>query len=111
MARGFVLLLACVFLSGCFVFDEIDSGKKVMDQNSAKKPAASPATAGAPGQKPPGAPGAQPAGEWWAKAQSLNGPPSDPGGDNPAVHCKIGKSIRFMRKKDCLSQGGNAATL
>jgi hypothetical protein len=105
MVRWVLLLSICVLASGCFVFDEIDAGQKIMESHSAAKPAAQPAAA--PGQKPPG----PPAGEgWWKTAKSLDGPPTDPG-DNPAVHCTIGHTIRFMRKKDCLSQGGRVASL
>jgi hypothetical protein len=100
MIRRIVLLLACAFASGCFVFDELDSGTKIMEQNSAKKPEAAPAQKG---------PAAQTGSGWWANAKSLNGPPSNDG-NNPAVACKIGAATRFMRKADCLSQGGHPAS-
>ena len=99
MARGFVLLLSCLFLSGCFVFDELDAGNKILDQISPKKPEAAPAEK---------APAPQAGAGWWANAKTLSGPPSDPGND-PAVSCTVGGSTRFMRKSDCLSQGGKPA--
>jgi hypothetical protein len=101
MIRRFVLLLACLLASGCFVFDELDNGTKIMEQNSAKKAEAAPAQKG---------PAAQAGSGWWANAKSLSGPPSDADGKNPAVACKVGGSTRFMRKSDCLSQGGHPAS-
>jgi len=35
---------------------------------------------------------------------------SDEGGKNPAVACTVGKTTKFMRKTDCLSQGGHPAS-
>jgi hypothetical protein len=105
MVRVIALLLACLCASGCFVFDEIDAGQKVLEETSPKQPGAAPATAGAPGEA--GEQAGPPTGEaWWAKARSVSGPVSDEDGNNPAVTCKIGGSTRFMRKNDCLSRGG-----
>jgi hypothetical protein len=95
MMRRSALLVLCVCLSGCFVFDELDAGEKIMEQNAKAKPAAAPA-------QPAAAPQAGAGG--WANAKSLGDAPSD--GKNPAVACAIGGSTRFMRKSDCLSQGG-----
>jgi hypothetical protein len=101
MIRWFVLLLACSFATGCFVFDELDKGAKIMDQHTPKKAAEAP-----PAQKAP----AQTGSGWWANAKPLSGPPSDADGKNPAVACKVSGSTRFMRKADCLSQGGQPAS-
>jgi hypothetical protein len=96
MMRRLALLVLCVCVSGCFVFDELDNGEKIMEQNAKAKPAAAPA--------PPAA--AHPTGSgWWANAKSLSDTPADPGKD-PAVACTVHGSTRFMRKSDCLSQGG-----
>lgn len=96
MVRRSALLVLCVLLSGCFVFDELDAGQKIMEQNAPAKPAAEPAPPGAAHQTGSG---------WWANAKSLRDTPAEPG-NNPAVACAIGGSTRFMRKSDCLSQGG-----
>jgi hypothetical protein len=103
MARGFVLLLICLFTSGCFVFDEIDKGNKILDKNFSKKAEAKPAPPAAAANAPKTGSG------WWASAKSLTGPVSDEGGNDPAVSCQVGGSTRFMRKSDCLSQGGKPA--
>jgi hypothetical protein len=96
--RALSLLVICALASGCFVFDELDKGNKILDQNFSSNKPAEPA----PAQK---APAAQAGAGWWANARSLNDTPSDAGSD-PAVACTVGKSTRFMRKSDCLSQGG-----
>jgi hypothetical protein len=97
MARVIVLLLACVFASGCFVFDEIDKGQKILEAHSPDKPAAAPAE---------NAPAAQGGAGWWANAKALSGSPAGDG-DSQVVSCAIGKTTKFMRKGDCLSQGGH----
>lgn len=100
MIRRIALLALCVCVSGCFVFDELDAGEKIMEQNAAAKPAAAPAAPAAAHQTGSG---------WWANAKSLSDTPADAGA-NPAVACTIGGSTRFMRKSDCLSQGGRPAS-
>jgi hypothetical protein len=105
MVRTIGLLLACVFASGCFVFDELDSGKAIMDKNAPQKPAAAEEKASADkAAKPAGA-------TWWSTARSIDTGPAaaaDPGDPNAPVACKIAGSTRFMRRGDCLSQGGRA---
>ena len=96
MTRRLALLVLCIGMSGCFVFDELDAGEKIMEQNAKAKPAAAPAQPAAAHQTGSG---------WWANAKSLRDTPAEPG-NNPAVACAIGGSTRFMRKSDCLSQGG-----
>ena len=96
MIPRIALLVICVCVSGCFVFDELDAGEKIMEQNAPAKPAAAPAQPAAAPQTGSG---------WWANAKSLSDTPADSGAD-PAVACEIGGSMRFMRKSDCLSQGG-----
>jgi len=96
MIRRWALLVICVLLSGCFVFDELDNGKKIMEQNAPAKPAAAPAQPAAAHQGGSG---------WWANAKSLSDTPAEPSKD-PAVACTVRGSTRFMRKSDCLSQGG-----
>src|SRR5437667_12410943 len=97
MLHRLALLVLCVCVSGCFVFDELDAGDKIMEQNAKAKPAAA-----APAQP---AAAHQGGSAWWANAKSLSDTPAEPGKD-PAVACTVRGSTRFMRKSDCLSQGG-----
>src|SRR5262245_3774786 len=97
MIRAALWVCACALLSGCFVVDELDAGQKILEENSPKKPAA-PASAEA-------APAAQGGQGWWANAKSLSGRPAGEG-ESQVVSCSVGKAIKFMRKGDCLSQGG-----
>ncbi len=95
MRRVIPLLLCCLFASGCFVFDELEAGDKVLDQLGPGKNAAAPAQP---------APAPQAGAGWWANAKSIGDTPADT--RDPAVACTIGGSMRFMRRSDCLSQGG-----
>jgi hypothetical protein len=103
MVRVILLLAVCLLGSGCFVFDEIDAGQAIMEKNSPKKPAAE-----AEGAKPGEA--AKPTGSaWWSSARSIDTGPAhtaDAGDPNAPVACKIAGGARFMRRGDCLSQGG-----
>jgi hypothetical protein len=103
MARLFVLLLVCAFASGCGLFDEIDAYTSEPAKTQPTAPGATPAANA--GAAPAGAPG-PPAGEaWWATAKSLDGRPAGEG-DGAVISCRVGKATRFMRRGDCLSQGG-----
>ena len=97
MLRVAMLLCACLLLSGCFVFDELDKGQKILEETSPKKP-----DAPAPAEN---APAAQSGEGWWASAKSLTGRPSGEG-DNQVVSCAVGQVTKFMRRGDCVSQGG-----
>jgi hypothetical protein len=100
MRRALLLLVLCVSTSGCFVFDELDKGNKILDKNFSKgKAAAAPAPA-EKAARPKGGAG------WWANAKSISGEPTDEDGKNPVVSCAVGKATKFMRRSDCLSQGG-----
>lgn len=96
MMRRSALLVLCAGLSGCFVFEELDAGQKIMEQDAPVQPAAAPASPAAAPQAGSG---------WWANAKSLGNSPAPTGNDAP-VACAIGGSTRFMRRSDCLSQGG-----
>ena len=108
MRRLAPLLLVCLLGSGCFVFDEIDAGKASMDKNSPRQKAPGPnAKAGAPKA---GAPAQKSSKDWWATARSIEAPAdTDPGDPETPVSCEVRGSTRFMRRGDCLSQGGRPA--
>ena len=102
-ARLCVLLLACVFASGCFVFDEIDKGNKILDKNSRRK------------SKPePRAPrrtrhAAQAGDGWWANAKSLDGPAGRRGRDTRSS--RAGSARRRVHAQGRLPVAGRAPEL
>ena len=109
MRRAAPLLAACLLLSlpGCFAFDEIDSANDALRGGAAKKEEEKKAQAAAEGEKPGPPTGSQ----WWSTAKSLGRGPADAeaedAGDPQAlVSCRIAGNTRFMRRGDCLSQGG-----
>jgi hypothetical protein len=101
MRRVLPLLAIAFLLSGCFVFDEIDAGMEMMDKGP-KKEEPAPEPAGGAAKKPAGQ-------EWWSTAKSLSREDADaapPGDPQQLVTCRIGGGSRFMRRGDCVSQGG-----
>ena len=116
MARVLLLLVICLFASGCFVFDEIDSGKAIMEKNSPKPKAGGPnakagsAQAKAIAKAKAGSPRQKGGKDWWATAKSIDAPTDvDPADASTPVSCEVRGSTRFMRRGDCLSQGGRPA--
>lgn len=105
--RLLALALVAQLASGCFVFDELDKGNKIMEENSGKlqqKKAAEAAAAKA-GTKP----GAPAEGEkkksWWETARTIS-PEDKAPTDDPHVRCKLEGKERFMLQSDCVTQGG-----
>ena len=105
--RILALALVAQLASGCFVFDEIDKGNKLMEENSGKlqqkqKEEAAAATAAAKG-------GTTGEGEkkksWWETARTISAADKAPT-DDPHVRCSLGGKERFMVQSDCVSQGG-----
>jgi len=102
MGRFLSLLAICLLASGCFAFDEIDKGMESMNKGPKKE--------AAPAKPAPGEEGKPTPESWWASAKSLNTAPdaeeAEAGDPKTPVHCRVDGSIRFMRRGDCLSQGG-----
>jgi hypothetical protein len=103
------LLLLAAPLSGCWVIDEIDSGKKWMDEHSekgAKERAAAKAEGDAPaqGQKAGGL-------DAYIRAQEEKGKTKTftPGQVSESiVACKLGGSTLFMTRDACAARGGKS---
>src|SRR5262245_52143813 len=106
--RLLALALVAQLASGCFVFDEIDKGEKLMEQNSGnlqqkKKAEAAAVKAGtktgsaaAEGDKKK---------SWWETARTISAEDKAPT-DDPHVRCKLEGKERFMVQSDCVTQGG-----
>jgi hypothetical protein len=100
------LALAASLSTGCFVLDELDKGNAILDAHASKaskdKKAAAEAAANK-GEKP--ATPEEKRKQWWSSASSLSTADQAPKED-PHIRCRIEKDERFMRRSDCLSQGG-----
>jgi hypothetical protein len=105
MVRVLAAVAVASLLSGCFVFDEIDKGQAIMEENSKKKPAAPASKAGARAKNAKASPTSS---AWWSKAKIIGkGPdPAQAGEPTALVRCRIGHGERFMRRNDCIAQGG-----
>lgn len=100
------LALAASLSTGCFVFDELDKGNEILDSHSkTRKDAKAKAQAAAANQGEAQATPEEKRKQWWASATSLSTADQAPKED-PHIRCKIEKGERFMRRSDCLSQGG-----
>jgi hypothetical protein len=101
-------LAAALGLStGCYVFDELDNGQKILKQYGGQTPHAQPA-----------APAAEPAEEpkdegpgllarleaFWEKKREAPEPQRSP--DDGIVTCRLGGETTFTYRSDCLSRGG-----
>jgi hypothetical protein len=102
--RLVALALTTILGLGCFVLDELDSAKELMDNPSfsdkqEKKPEAPEQPQAAPEKAHADRPSV---GEWWKKTRSLtSGEVSD-----EFVSCELGGATQFMRRPNCLARGG-----
>ena len=108
--RSAALLAALLFLvPGCFVFDELEAGRKLMEQHSPKTAEKKPEPAKAAASRPSGAGDdgglLAPLKGWLAeRSAGSGGPQHDP--DDVPVRCRIGSRTHFVRKSDCQLRGG-----
>lgn len=97
--RVAVLVALVAFSPGCFVLEELDKGKKTMDELSGAPDTQSETqpSGSADAAKPAADPEA-----WWKKARTLT-----PGETDPSiVRCDLDGSLQFMRRDDCIARGG-----
>ena len=102
--RSACLMLVALLSSGCFVLDEIDAGMEIMEAHTPadkKKPK----QAESDGEEPEKPPTYNESVAGWFENATTLGPRSE-GGDNPVVKCKLGGAVRFTKRTDCRSQGG-----
>jgi hypothetical protein len=94
------MALLCVALSGCWVFDELDSGMEKMERySSAKKPAEAAPEAPAPAAKGPRA------SEYFASQKNARTfTKGQLSGD--IVSCQVNGATQFMKQDECLRRGG-----
>jgi len=107
--KRIAILLAPLALSGCFVFDEIQKGREIMDSHSPKvtaqqqqpEPDAAAAGGDAPGLV---AEMSARVGAWWKNALEEEPIPRDP--NDGIVACEVEGSVSFTRESDCRLRGG-----
>lgn len=112
MRRTVLLIAVVLFSTGCFVFDELDKGRAIMEQHSPKnkaereKPPAPVRSATRPAAKKDE--GLLASVQGWLSdhkpAATPSGPTRDP--DDVPVSCRYGNRTHFLRKSDCLLRGG-----
>ncbi len=111
-----ILALACLLLltlplAGCWVIDELDSGKKLMDDHSAKpkkgeeEEDAEAAAKTAKSRKAGGRIDAYFSAEEKAGTVKSFAPGQVSEG---IVSCKLGGTTQFMKREECASRGGRA---
>jgi len=102
--RLVALALTTILGLGCFVLDELDSAKELMEKpgfsvKQEKKPDAPEQPQAVPEKGHADRPSL---GEWWKKTRSLtSGQVSD-----EFVKCELGGATQFMRRPNCLARGG-----
>ncbi|HEU4428198.1 MAG TPA: hypothetical protein VFT98_05560 [Myxococcota bacterium] len=105
------LVILSAPLAGCWVLDELDSGKKIMDAHSAKSPGEKEADAKKPGAAA-SAPGGKDAVDTYFRGEEEDGTTKTfaPGSMSEGiVACKLGGSTQFMTRENCAARGGQAS--
>ncbi len=112
MRRILVVALLASLCQACFVLEEIDKGHQLMEQHSPRaremkaqeEADAGPRTARAGAKQEEGTlDGLK---KWWKKKREPAPPKRDP--DDVVVSCRIGGTLHYMRKSDCMLRGGQA---
>ena len=106
MRRVLILCAVAWLCQGCFVFDEIDAGMELMEQHSPKKNEPKEPTriaASSAAEEEPGF--VERLREWYDARREAPPPERDP--DDGVVRCNMRGVSKFMRKSECLLQGGD----
>ena len=107
MRRRTPLALAALLglSTGCFVFDEIDKGQKIMKQYGGQTPHAQAAPAETAEPQEEEGPGLLARLEaFWEKKREA--PEPERSADDGIVTCQLAGSTTFTYQSDCLSRGG-----
>jgi hypothetical protein len=99
-------ILAVLLCSGCFVFEEIEQGHAIMTAHDGIDDDAEEAKEAEEAKGPPKTPRERLA-EYYAKQRAKASEPTknvDPAND--VGSCRIGNSVKFMRRSDCRLRGG-----
>lgn len=111
--RALMLALTLVLsapLYGCWVIDELDSGKQILDEHSAKGSEEKAAEKGKAGAAATAA-GGKDAVDTYFRNEAEDGTTKTftPGSMSEGiVACKLGGSTQFMTRENCAARGGQA---
>ena len=100
-------ILTLLLCSGCFVIDEIDKGHELMKAHDGKNEDAEESREGVADSKGPPKTPSERLAEYYAKQRAKAPEPKqnmDPAND--VGQCRIGNSVKFMRRSDCRLRGG-----
>ena len=106
--RTLALMLSLAFVPGCFVIDELEAGRAIMEAHTpAAQKQARLEEEMAKREKPPTY--EQMVGAWWKDAKSINVSPEQRlAADDPMVPCTHGGKTVFTKRSDCVARGGSA---
>ena len=107
MRLRWTLALAPILLfgSGCFVFDEIDKGMKIMEAHSPNRNKKKQEEEAKDSEKSPTY--RETVHAWWKDAKTLSISPGDrKASDDPMVLCNHRGKTVFTKKSDCIARGG-----
>jgi hypothetical protein len=104
-----LVVFAAALCWGCFVFDELDQGRELMEQLGPGQAKQTP-EADAPNPRAARAePGAlERVQAWWDDFRTPD--PVGPDPNDRIVRCAVGGSAQFMRESDCELRGGRAGS-
>jgi len=112
MRRAALLFALLVVAPGCFVLDELEAGRKIMEQHSPKteeqREAARSKTSSTSSDKRAGEGLVAQVQSWIAKQKSAleeDRAAADP--DDVPIRCEIRGKMHFVRKSDCQLRGGH----
>ncbi len=106
--RTLALVLPLTFMPGCFVIDELEAGRAIMDAHTpAAKKTERLEKEMANGEKP--LTYEQMVGSWWKDAKSINVSPGQRlATDDPMVPCTHAGRTVYTKRSDCVARGGRA---
>jgi hypothetical protein len=108
MARSAVASLALALglcCTGCFVFDEIDSGREIMKKHSGRGPKGAAKVEEAEPEADEGPGLLARVQNFFAERREPSAPQRDP--DDQIVSCELEDAVTFTYASDCLSRGGS----
>jgi len=100
-------ILVALLCSGCFVMDELDKGKAIMEAYDGKPNDAEESKKGSADSKGPPKTPRERLADYYAQQRAKAPEPTKSADPHDDVgRCRVGKSVQFMRRSDCQLRGG-----